>query len=73
MEREQLIILVADIRNHRGSDEELLKLIETFNKEVPYPNSFDLILTDLRDLSSEEVVDIALAYKPQILDWSHNS
>ncbi len=63
MTREELINLVKEIMNVKGkTEEELVKLLEKFKKNVPHPAPSDLIYWD--DLTPEEVVDKALNYKP---------
>lgn len=61
MTREELINLVKELYNSKGETEEdrLLSLLE---KNVPHPEVSDLIYWE--DLTPEEVVDRALAYKP---------
>jgi len=52
------------------TEEEHDRLIELFERNVPRPGASDLIfwpervVGEQRELSAEEVVDIALSYKP---------
>ena len=63
MTREELILLVKDIMNVKGKTEDQLnKLIDILEKNVPHPEVTDLIYYD--DLTAEQVVDKALSYKP---------
>ena len=66
MERKDLIALVEKIRNAEGvSEEENDDLIDLFLAHVPDPNAANLIFDiEFEDLSSTEIVDRALVYKP---------
>ncbi len=62
MDKKELIDLVDKIKECDGTEEEIEALIDLLNKNVPDPNVEDLIFYN--ELSSEEIVDIALSYKP---------
>lgn len=65
MNRDELIILVKKIMHGEGNEEEISEMILILQRNVPHPAPSDLIFYD--DLTPEEVVDRALAYKPLIL------
>jgi hypothetical protein len=75
--REQLIELVERIRRAEGeTEEEADRLIDLFEANVPRPDASDLIFwPELalgaeypgRELTSAEVVDLALSYRPTAL------
>ncbi|RAV97806.1 hypothetical protein DQQ10_26905 [Pseudochryseolinea flava] len=63
MTREKLIDLVIEIISVEGKTlEQIDRLIEVFEKNVPHPSPTDLIYHE--DLTPEEIVDKALRYKP---------
>ncbi len=62
MDKKELIDLVDRIKECDGTEEEIDELIDLLEKNVPDPNVGDLIF--YRELSSEEIVDIALSYIP---------
>lgn len=63
MTREELINLVKELYNSKGKTEEQEdQLLDLLEKNVPHPEVSDLIYWE--DLTPEEVVDQALAYKP---------
>lgn len=66
LNREQLIELVDRIKNAEGeTEEENDALIDLFLENVPDPNASNYIFEiEYEDLSTEEVVDKALSYKP---------
>lgn len=75
MKREELIELGTKIANCIGTEEEVDKMYEIFNKNVPHPNGANLFFYPENynarkdDISQynptvEEVVDISLNYKP---------
>jgi hypothetical protein len=62
MERRELIELVTELYNSEGkTEEEENRLLELLEKNVPHPEVSDLIYW--HDLTPEEVVDRALAYR----------
>ena len=75
MTKEELINIGRQIVSWNGSEEDLLKLMKIFDANVPHPNGSNLFsypenYNARRDKISdynptvEEVVDIALNYKP---------
>lgn len=65
LDRSQLIALVNDLMNARfATDEGLNEALQTFKSNVPHPQASDLIYHPEREMTAEEVVDAALAYKP---------
>jgi hypothetical protein len=75
LSKNQLIKLVTDIINANGTENEIDSWISTFKNNVPYPNVSDLIfypdrvpgIEQGKELTTEEIVDIALEYKPILL------
>ena len=64
--KEQLIQWVQTIIDRRGTEDEIDHLVEKFTKAVPHSAPMDLIFWDSRELTPEEIVDLALAYRPLI-------
>ena len=63
MTKSELSELVKNIKDVRGkTEEELARLIEKLEKNVPHPEVSDLIYWN--DLAPEKIVEIALSYKP---------
>ena len=67
-DREELVALVQRIMVSDGTDDEIDEMIATLERSVPHPAVIDLMFHDERELTAEQVVDIALAYKPIQLD-----
>ena len=65
LSKEELIELVNKICNPKLSDEEISGYIDILEDNVPHPAPSDLIFWNEEDLSAEEVVNIALAYKDE--------
>lgn len=65
MKKEELVELVNKICNPRLSDEEVSEYIDILEDNVSHPAPSDLIFWNDEDLSTEEVVEIALAYKEE--------
>lgn len=65
LSKDELVELVNKICNPKLSDEEVSEYIEILEANVPHPAPSDLIFWNDEDLSSEEVVEIALAYKEE--------
>ncbi|MDI2587283.1 bacteriocin immunity protein [Psychrobacillus sp. NEAU-3TGS] len=65
LSKEELAELVNKICNPKLSDEEISEYIEILEWNVPHPAPSDLIFWNDEDLSPEEVVEIALAYKEE--------
>lgn len=62
--REELINLVSKIVKCEVAEEEIDKMIEVVKRNVPHPEVSDLIYWNEEELTPEEIVDVALAYKP---------
>lgn len=78
MTKEDLIALGYKIINFTGHEEDHIKLLKLFDDNVPYPNGSTLFYypqnfngrkDNIKEYhpSVEQVVDIALNYKPQQL------
>ncbi|MDM5293217.1 bacteriocin immunity protein [Peribacillus simplex] len=65
LSKEELVELVNKICNPMLSDEEVSEYIEVLEDNVPHPAPSDLIFLNDEDLSSEEVVEISLAYNKE--------
>ena len=65
MEKKELIDLIEQIKNFEGTEEEEV-LLERLQNMVLDPEVSDYIYWT--DMSSEEIADKVLAYKPIILD-----
>jgi hypothetical protein len=63
-EREELIELVRKIIAAQGSEAEIDAWLDDLQARVPHPAVSDLIYHSPKNHSAEEVVDIALAYRP---------
>ena len=62
--REELINLVNKIIECEGTEEEIDEMIEVVERNVPHPEVSDLIYWNDEELTPEQIVDIALDYKP---------
>jgi hypothetical protein len=62
--REQLIQLVTKIINVEGSEEQIDEWVQLVEDNVPHPAVTDLIYYSQEQLTPEQIVDKALAYKP---------
>lgn len=65
MTKEELIELVKKICNPDLPDELGSKYIDILEENVPHPAPSDLIFWDFRNLTPEEIVEIALNYKEE--------
>ena len=65
MERKELIDLIEQIKKFEGTEEEEEVLLERLQNMVLDPEVSDYIYWT--DMSSEEIADKVLAYKPIIL------
>ncbi|MFE4130591.1 bacteriocin immunity protein [Peribacillus sp. YIM B13482] len=65
LSKEELVELVNKICDPKLSDEEVSEYIEILEENIPHPAPSDLIFWNDEDLSPEEVVEIALAYKEE--------
>lgn len=68
LSRSELISVVHRIMEAEGTEEEVNELITLVERNVPHPQVSDLIFFSEREMTSEEVVDAALAYRPIRLD-----
>ncbi|MDK2968891.1 bacteriocin immunity protein [Lacrimispora sp.] len=64
--RRELIELVNKIKDCDGTEEEIDNMILILEKNVPHPEVSDLIFWG-EEKTAEQIVDIALNYKPIIL------
>lgn len=67
LSREELIELVKKLMNFKGTEEESIELLQRIEANVLDPYISDYIFWSKPELTAEEVVDKALAYKPIIL------
>ncbi|SFC85331.1 Colicin immunity protein / pyocin immunity protein [Bacillus sp. 491mf] len=63
--KEELIKLVEKICDPKLTDELGSKYIDILEANVPHPSPSDIIFWDFRDLTPEEIVEIALNYKEE--------
>ena len=71
-ERAQLIELVGKLQRAEGTDEEQQAWLTMVEESVPHPQVSDLIYYPEVELSAEEIVDLALAYRPLALGPKSN-
>lgn len=65
MSKEELTNLVRKIQTAEGTEEELDKMISTFEESVLDPNAVDYIFSKaFEDLSAEEIVEKILSFEP---------
>ncbi|WP_243526302.1 bacteriocin immunity protein [Bacillus pseudomycoides] len=62
--KEELISLVRKLVECEGTEEEIDEMIEVVERNVPHPEVSDLLYWNDEELTPEQIVDIALAYKP---------
>jgi Colicin immunity protein / pyocin immunity protein len=75
LSKNQLIKLVVNIMNANRTESEIDSWINIFKNHVHHPNAPDLIshpdrvtgIEQGKELTTEEIVDIALEYKPILL------
>ncbi|MBD8589943.1 bacteriocin immunity protein [Peribacillus simplex] len=65
LSKEELVELVNKICNPKLSNEEVSEYIEILEDNIPHSAPSDLIFWNDEDLSSEEVVEISLAYNEE--------
>lgn len=65
--KEQLVSLVAQVQEAKGSEEDLEALLMLIDRNVPDPNVSNLIFYPPRSMAPEEVVEQAFAYRPILL------
>ena len=66
LDRAELIAIVRRIMDADGTESEIDALITTLESNVPHPSVSDLIFwpQDGVEPTAEQVVDVALAYRP---------
>ena len=62
-DRDELIDLVNRIIDCQGTEQQINDWMDEFQSRVPHPAATDLIYHHERELTAEEVVDLALAYR----------
>lgn len=61
--REEMIDIVGALQRGEGDDDQASDWTESLNLSVPHPSITDLIFFSERDMTAEEIVDEALAYR----------
>jgi hypothetical protein len=64
LSREELVELVRRLLEAEGTDEEQHRWLTLVRENVPHPGVSDLIYYPEVQLTAEEIVETALAYKP---------
>lgn len=65
MEKRELVKLVERLQTaDYSSDEEDVELMELLDRNVPHPAVSNLIFWNDAELSAEEIIEMALSYKP---------
>lgn len=69
MTRDDLIALIKQITNHRGSEEEASELLDRLHNSTAHPAPSDLIYypPNNQELTPEQIADEMLNYKPIVL------
>lgn len=62
--RDDLIELVRKIIHIEGSEDQIDEWINVLEANVPHPRVTDCIYYPERDMSPEEIVDVAMNYRP---------
>lgn len=62
--REQLIELVEKLLSNQGTEEQDQEWLAVLAQNVPHPHVSDLIYWNEQELSAEEIVDQAMAWRP---------
>jgi hypothetical protein len=65
--KDQLVDLVAKVQGGAGAEEEIHAWLTFVDRHVPAPTVSDLIYYSDPELSAEEVIEQAFAYRPIIL------
>jgi hypothetical protein len=68
LSKEELIQLVQNIMMVNGSEEEIDRWLDIFVANVSHPQAADLIFHAEPELTPPEIVEIALAYQPIIIN-----
>lgn len=64
MTRNELVQLADKIIKVQGTEQEIDKMLNLLQSNVPYPGVSDLIYWNEDNLTAEQIVDKALSYKP---------
>lgn len=64
LSREELIELATKIIECEGTEEEIDNMIEIVEKNTSCPDLIDLIYWNDDNLTSEQIIDTAMNYKP---------
>lgn len=64
LSRTELIALVEQLLSNQGTEEQEHEWVTELERNVPHPAITDLIYWSEDDLSAEQIIDQALAYKP---------
>lgn len=67
LSKEELVELLKKLISGIGTEEQDELWLKQIEQSVPHPEVVNLIFWDERNLSPEEIIDEALAYKPIIL------
>ncbi len=67
LSRAELIQLVQRIQDGEGSEQQQDEWLELLTCQVPHPEVSNLIFWNEEDWTAEQIVDVALAYRPIIL------
>lgn len=62
--RQKLIALVDRIMKADGTEDEINNMISLLRASVRHPEVSNLIFYPDREMTAEEIVDVALSYKP---------
>ncbi len=64
LSEQDLVEIVRRLMDYKGTEEELYELTMTLKQAVPHPEVTDLIFYPKKEMTAEEIVKEALAYKP---------
>ena len=64
MDEKELLELITKLANGEGSDSEAQNWLQTINRNVPFPDVSELIFYHDPELSPQQILEKALAYKP---------
>lgn len=64
LSRAELVAIVERLMQGEDDDEETFRLLETLSRHALHPAVSDLIYWPEEDLTAEEIVERALAYRP---------
>ena len=60
--KEELVRLVERILNAEGTEEEINAMIDRLQESVPHPGVSDLIFYPDKEMTAEQIIEVALAY-----------